>query len=111
MSNEGGALSGQWRSKHLLAARALASKDWEKPKDIQRARHMAHNGASTAEIAAALGWTVGQRYASARLRKYNIRTFNPSYKRHRGTETTFPESDLPDAAMAKIFRPRILEGA
>lgn len=106
--NESGVLGGLWRSKHLIAARALSCRDWENPKSIQRARHMAHEGASLSEIAAALGWTVSLKKVSQRLRKYNIRPVNPSNKRHRGIETGFPASDRVNTVS---FRPRILEGA
>lgn len=60
-------------SKTLLAARALAAKDWSNPKVILAARHLAHEGATIIEIASAVGWDVTESGARVRLKRFNIR--------------------------------------
>lgn len=80
-----------FRSKMLVAAKALAAKDWSHPKVIQTARHMAHDGLSTRQIMDALGWCVSQQTAYRRLRKFNITPRDVMDRAHRGEATTFPE--------------------
>lgn len=110
--SDGGGIAGNgsFRSKHLAAARSLSAKDWEKPNDILKARHMAHDGASLADITIALGWTCSRQTADNRLRKYNIRPLG-NRRAHRGKLTTCPPNDTTEGAIAANFRPRILEGA
>lgn len=60
------------RSKMLKAARSLATRDWERPKVIQLARHMAHEGLPIKKIIEALGWELSESAARHRLHKYNI---------------------------------------
>lgn len=110
-NSDGGGLmgAGGFRSKTLLQARALASKDWENPKDIQHARHMAHDGATTGQIAMALGWDVTGKAAQNRLKKYNIVAWRPSDRAHCGEITTLPYSKL--GTNMQSYRPRQIGGA
>lgn len=63
----------------LLAAKALGAKDWSNPKALRLARHMAHEGATVDEIAAAVGWTCCHTTAVSRLQKMNIQ---PGHNKH-----------------------------
>jgi hypothetical protein len=104
--DSGGVFGGAfYRDRMLTVARRMANKDWENPKDIQRARHMAHDGASVQEIADALQWGVTWYTADKRLKKYNIRPIG-NKRAHRGIETT-----LPYDTGFEVYRPRTLERA
>ncbi len=89
----------------LRMARSLAARDWERPKAIQRARHMAHDGASSAEIVAALGWDCSKQTAAARFKKYNIKPHNRSDRAHLGEETGLPWSA--NGVDASLYRPGV----
>ena len=99
-----------FRSDYLIAARALAAKDWSHPKIIQIARHMAHQGASVAEINDAVGWGVKIDCAYSRLRKFNIRPHGAKNKSaHRGELTTLPHGNA--GVSVDFYRPKQIGAA
>ncbi len=105
-SDGGGLIGVGRRDKQLIMARVLSSKDWERPKDIQRARHMAHDRHSLAEIKSALGWDVHENTARNRLKKYNITPHNYSNKSHQGEDTSIPITN--GHVTAQNYRPRVM---
>jgi hypothetical protein len=95
-----------FRSKHLLAAKALAAKDWSHPKVLLVARHMAKDGKSTEEIRIALWPDVTHGCALKRLKKFNIRPFAWSKRAHRGFETTEPTFAKAGVVDFRSYHPR-----
>lgn len=82
-----------FKSRALLIGKSLAVKDWERPSIIMKARRLAHEGATLAELAAALNWNVGLQTVRRRLRKKNIVPLNRSDRCHMGFETHFPDDE------------------
>lgn len=97
-----------FRSKKLLAAKALAAKDWSHPSVIIHARRMAHEGASTIEIRNALWPSVTLGTANRRLKKFNITSFDVMDRAHRGFKTGFPTSGSNDEVNQRSYRPKII---
>lgn len=106
-SDGGGMCGSSWRDRGLLIARALECRDWEKPKDIILARHMADSGATVDEISAALGWNVKPDTAKRRLLKYRIRPFNPKHGKgaHRGQKAYLPPKT---SVTFEVYRPKVV---
>jgi hypothetical protein len=107
--SDGQTLSGAFCSRHLIAARALSGRDWERPKDILRARHLVREGATLADIMNALGWLVTRQQAMNRLRKYNIRPWGKVGRAHRGQNTALSTNSK--TINIRNYRPRALVGS
>ncbi len=111
-ASDGGGLmgSGAARDRDLLMARILSCKDWENPKAIQRARHMAHEGCTVDQISAALEWTVNSMSARRRLLKYNIRPRSPKHSHpHLGDHPYLSPAQAPSGTVdQQTWRPRMM---
>lgn len=79
-----------FRSGFLIAAKALAAKDWSNPKVILEARRMARAGASTVQIRDAIWPNVHVGTARRRLQKFNIHGRDIMDRAHSGEATHFP---------------------
>lgn len=89
-------------SKYLLAAKAIAAKDWSHPAVLRAARHLGHDGLHFSEIGAALWPEVTAEVARRRLAKFNI-PYGTRLKRARlGQETSIPYPDID----FRSYRPR-----
>ena len=61
-----------WRSRHLIAAKALAQKDWAHPTVLSAVRKMGHERATVEQIRDVFWPSLSARSAQRRLKKLNI---------------------------------------
>lgn len=95
-----------FRDKKLLAARALAAKDWSAPSVIGAIRRAAHNGATVYEIHAEFWPDITLSHVWIRLKKFNIRPTPQQKRSRRGDLTSLPPAQ--QTGLIKNYRPRVI---
>lgn len=77
-----------FQSKMLLAAKAIAAKDWSNPRVLGAIRKAAHNGASIEEIRTAFWPDITWMGTYNRLKKFNIKARPINNRARCGYETS-----------------------
>lgn len=94
----------------LRMARAAAGCREPSAEQLRIARHMAHAGATTTNLAEFFGWNVSRATLAKRLKKYNLRCATPTHQAyaHSGGQTSLPWGDRIDL---RSYRAKSKEGA